>query len=156
MPTLIFARHAHASNEAGPDYDRPLTPEGREEARRAGEHLADLPIDFAIASSARRTTETAQLIIEQLNSSPQVRLDDALYQAQVLDCREAVATIPPDSQAAIIVGHNPTVAQAVSEFSGVPVEKFRPSSIAVFTIDSWEDAAGVLPQPQILDFTERV
>ena len=106
MPILIFARHAHASHEPGPDYDRPLTGEGRDEARRAGEFLADLPIDSAIASSARRTAETAQLIIEQLNAEPELRLDDALYQAQVLDWREAVATIPAESQAAIIVGHN--------------------------------------------------
>lgn len=155
MPTLVFARHAHASHEPGPDYDRPLTQEGRDEARRAGEFLADLPIDCAIASSARRTAETAQLIIEQLNAEPQLRLDDALYQAQVLDWREAVATIPPDAQAAIVVGHNPTVADAVVELSGQPVEKFRPSSIAVFKLDSWEEAAGILPQPQIRDFVQR-
>lgn len=155
MPILIFARHAHASHEPGPDYDRPLTGEGRDEARRAGDFLADLPIDSAIASSARRTAETAQLIIEQLNAEPELRLDDALYQAQVLDWREAVATIPAESQAAIIVGHNPTVADAVAEFSGRPVEKFRPSSIAVFEFDSWDDAAGILPQPQIRDFVQR-
>lgn len=152
MPVLIFARHAHASHDPGPDFDRPLTAEGREEAQRAGAFLADQPIDCVIASSAKRTTETAQLIARELKSQPEVRTDDALYQAEVLDWREAVATIPPESTGALIVGHSPTVADAVGEFSGRPVDRFRPSSIAVFELGSWDDLGGVLPAPEVRDF----
>ncbi len=51
--------------------DVPLNDNGREQARRAGEFLKDVRIDFAVSSSMLRPKETAELILKH---HPQVEL----------------------------------------------------------------------------------
>jgi probable phosphoglycerate mutase len=44
--------------------DTPLNDTGREQSRRLGERLADVPFDLAYSSDLSRTIETARLILE--------------------------------------------------------------------------------------------
>src|SRR5699024_12189219 len=55
------------------------------------------------------------------------------------------------SDLAYIVGHQPTVSEVIGHLNpagGVPIG-FRPSSIAVFDLDSWDLEPGEYPAPQI-------
>jgi 2,3-bisphosphoglycerate-dependent phosphoglycerate mutase len=68
MPTLALVRHGQSlwnkQNRFTGWVDVPLTELGEEEARRAGELLADMRFDVAYTSSLVRAQETLRIIIE--------------------------------------------------------------------------------------------
>lgn len=68
MPLLILLRHGESQwnleNRFTGWVDVPLSPRGEGEARVAGEHLRDLPIDKVYTSVLQRTIETARLALE--------------------------------------------------------------------------------------------
>ena len=86
MELLIVARHGESDYSArgllngDPSRPCPLTPAGREQARRLGEVLRDEPVDLAVTSAFERTQETAEialagrsiprLVVPELNDHP--------------------------------------------------------------------------------------
>jgi len=68
MPKLILLRHGESQwnleNRFTGWVDVPLTPRGEEEARIAGEHLRDLPIDLLYTSVLQRAINTARIALE--------------------------------------------------------------------------------------------
>ena len=69
MERLILARHAQSVfNVRGvlngdPSIPGGLTEEGREQARRLGEHLAEERIDLCVTTEFERTRETADIVL---------------------------------------------------------------------------------------------
>lgn len=57
--------------------DVPLNENGREQARRVGEFLKDVEIDFAVSSSMLRPKETAEIILKY-HPQVELKLDDGL------------------------------------------------------------------------------
>lgn len=86
MQRLILARHGESEYSArgalngDPARACPLTEEGRAQARRLGELLADEPVDLCATSQFERTRETAalalagrdvpRLVVQELNDHP--------------------------------------------------------------------------------------
>ena len=69
MHMLHLLRHAKSSwKEDVEDRERPLNRRGREAARRVGQHLpaAVGALDLVLCSSARRTRETMDLVLAEL------------------------------------------------------------------------------------------
>ena len=68
MPYLILVRHGESQwnleNRFTGWVDVPLTPRGEGEARIAGEHLRDLPIDEVYTSVLQRAMRTADIALE--------------------------------------------------------------------------------------------
>ena len=68
MPKLILLRHGESQwnleNRFTGWVDVPLTERGREEARIAGEHLSDLPIDQVYTSVLQRAINTADIALQ--------------------------------------------------------------------------------------------
>ena len=68
MPKLILLRHGESQwnleNRFTGWVDVPLTPRGEGEARIAGEHLRDLPIDKLYTSVLQRAINTARIALE--------------------------------------------------------------------------------------------
>ena len=68
MPKLILLRHGESQwnleNRFTGWVDVPLTPRGEEEARIAGEHLRDLPVDKLYTSVLQRAINTARIALE--------------------------------------------------------------------------------------------
>lgn len=164
MPVLILARHAKAEPHGPTDFERSLNAKGLAQAVEAGAEIAERwSPDVAIASAARRTVQTGQAVVEAVNrhngepgtgEGLALRQDESLYQGGVEDWIDAINSIPSDSQCAYIVGHQPTVAEVVGHLnpnSGVP-EAFRPSSLAVFVLDSWDVEPGDYPAPELRVF----
>lgn len=157
MPYLVIARHAKAARPPVADFDRPLAEEGFAEATAAGEFLADLPLEHFWSSAALRTMQTGKGVVDAFTArgaKAELVADRSLYDSDVDDWLEVIATIPADSTGAYIVGHQPTVSQVIGalcpEF-GVPA-KFRPSSVAVFELTSWGQEVGRFPAPTITSF----
>ncbi|GEB21298.1 MAG: SixA phosphatase family protein [Brevibacterium aurantiacum] len=164
MPVLILARHAKAEAEGPTDFERSLNAKGLTQAVEAGAEIAERwSPDVAIASAARRTVQTGQAVVEAVNRNNgepetgtglELRQDESLYNGGVEDWIDAINSIPADSQCAYIVGHQPTVAEVVghlSSSSAVP-DEFRPSSLAVFTLESWDIEPGNYPEPELRVF----
>jgi len=68
MPKLILLRHGESQwnleNRFTGWVDVPLSPRGENEARTAGEHLRDLPIDKLYTSVLQRAMNTAKIALE--------------------------------------------------------------------------------------------
>jgi 2,3-bisphosphoglycerate-dependent phosphoglycerate mutase len=68
MPYLILLRHGESQwnleNRFTGWVDVPLTPRGESEARTAGEHLRDLPIDKVYTSVLQRAIRTSEIALE--------------------------------------------------------------------------------------------
>jgi phosphohistidine phosphatase len=111
-------RHAQAepNSVSGLDFDRPLTREGRLQARYlAGLMSGALPNErprSVLASPAVRTQQTAQAIADELGLSI-TTLDELL---PMCPAGAAIAAIERHSSAGpvLLVGHNPTVTAVVS------------------------------------------
>lgn len=164
MPVLILARHAKAEAEGNTDFERSLNAKGLAQAVEAGAEIAERwSPDVAIASAARRTVQTGQAVVEAVNRPDgettetgelALRQDESLYAGEIENWLDAINSIPAESECAYIVGHQPTVAEVVGHLSpgtGVP-SPFRPSSIAVFDLESWDVEPGQYPAPEIRVF----
>jgi broad specificity phosphatase PhoE len=70
---FVLTRHAHSTlNLEGrvngdPSVDVPLTDEGRVQAKRLGEQLANLPLELCVHTRFRRTRDTAEEILRGRN-----------------------------------------------------------------------------------------
>ena len=68
MPKLILLRHGESQwnleNRFTGWVDVPLSPKGESEAKVAGEHLRDLPIDLVFTSVLQRAINTANIALE--------------------------------------------------------------------------------------------
>ncbi|MBE8146366.1 histidine phosphatase family protein [Brevibacterium casei] len=159
MPVLILARHAKAEADGPSDFERTLNATGLAQAVEAGAEIAERwTPEVAIASAAKRTVQTGQAVVEAVNRQSgtdlELTVDESLYGGGVEDWMDAIRSIPAGAQCAYIVGHQPTVAEVIGHLSadaGVP-DGFRPSSIAVFDVPSWNVEPGDFPVPEIRSF----
>jgi len=71
MKTIYFVRHALteanvAGIAAGAELDTPLTAEGKEQAKKAGQKLTDKNIQLIVCSPLTRTVDTAEIISKEI------------------------------------------------------------------------------------------
>ncbi len=116
---LYLVRHGKAQphSQAPSDEERSLVQHGQEQANWLGRHLAEAhpPVSTIYASPARRTTQTAQLIAEQLpEPRPSlVRTESLGLHTTPSAVIELIHQLPQDS-AVVLVGHNPTMSHLAS------------------------------------------
>lgn len=81
VENIVFTFFRHGEAESGPDDKyRCLSTRGVLEARKCSNSLLGLPqIDLVLTSSAKRTIETASVIVESLNISPPAKEIEELY-----------------------------------------------------------------------------
>jgi phosphohistidine phosphatase len=129
-------RHATAE-ESGPsgDASRPLTEDGRREAREAGEALRDRRVVLsAVLSSPRtRARETAKIVADILTVELQVT--EALDSGAPLSGYPTVISIFGHGGDVLLVGHNPEIATWGSRLAGRDLS-FRPSTVACFDLSA--------------------
>jgi 2,3-bisphosphoglycerate-dependent phosphoglycerate mutase len=82
MSKLVLIRHGQSlwnlENRFTGWIDVPLTDQGREEARRAGQLVRDIRFDVAYTSVLTRAQETLQLVLEVAGQRPPIIRDQAL------------------------------------------------------------------------------
>jgi phosphohistidine phosphatase len=156
---LILLRHAKSDWPDMPDQDRPLAKRGRRDAPVIGRWLRDhgyLP-DTVICSAARRTRQTWELVARELGGSPSVTFEPRAYAASAMTLLDLVRELPAASQAAMLVGHNPGVAELATSLAEPPDHDDAPirfPTAAVAILDVPGDWAGLSPgQARLLDFT---
>lgn len=82
MATLVLIRHGQSlwnlENRFTGWVDVPLTGQGRDEARRAGERIRDIKFDVAYTSALSRAQETLELVLQMTGQRPPVIRDPSL------------------------------------------------------------------------------
>lgn len=149
--TLVIVRHATAEAVAAEDQQRALTSQGRADADRVGHWLREQGIapQQALVSSAVRTRQTWAALATAAGFDLDPWVDESLYSAGVSSALECVRALEDDTTCAVIVGHNPTMAdlvQLLSAGDGTPdavrlvTTGFPTSAVAVLTFHgSWTD-----------------
>lgn len=114
MKNLYLIRHAKASWEEAhlPDFERPLTEVGEQDAREIGQQLRTLAIvpDYMLASSAIRAINTARIIAETLDFPlDRIVTDEHIYSSGVEELVERIKGIERKFNTVLCVGHNPSL-----------------------------------------------
>jgi phosphohistidine phosphatase len=141
---LIVMRHAKSAWPDGvADHERPLAGRGRREAALAGkwlrEHAGDLGL--VVCSSATRARRTWKQVARQLDSTPELRVDERLYAASDRRLVGVVRELPDHTRTVLFIGHNPGLEDVVAHLTGVWCP-LKTSSIAVLSSRSDWDQAG--------------
>jgi phosphohistidine phosphatase len=122
---LVIVRHGEAA-PGEPDELRPLTPQGRKQARDLGKRLREegLDVDVVLTSPLLRARETAAAL-----GLGDATVDERLAPgATPADIRDA-ATGRGDT--VVVVGHQPDCGKAAAELSGGPEPRFPPGGYAL-------------------------
>lgn len=115
---LYLVRHAHAVDDAARDDDRPLSADGRRQARDVGGALARQGVALAriVTSPLVRAVETAELVAVALGFDARLDVADALRpdggwkQLQ----REVLEPLAGE-RAVALVGHEPSIGHFLSK-----------------------------------------
>ncbi|WP_017964518.1 SixA phosphatase family protein [Rhizobium leguminosarum] len=117
---VYLLRHAEAAGaEPGQrDFDRPLNEKGFGDAEIIADKTADKGYrpDLLISSTALRCRDTADAVYRAMGLTLEVRYVDALYNATVDNYLEIIDS--QDEAAVMLVGHNPTMEQALEALIG--------------------------------------
>jgi phosphohistidine phosphatase len=118
MFELMLMRHAKSDwHSHMTDIDRPLSDRGRRDAVRMGAYLNQngLVPDRMVVSVARRTQETAELLLENLSVSEDcIVVDKELYLADRETILEIIELYATDNQRLLLLAHNPGMDDIVS------------------------------------------
>jgi phosphohistidine phosphatase len=155
MKRLFLLRHAKAQPADGSmeDFDRTLLLSGMQDAAAMASYLrkADHRLDLILCSASARTTQTAELVLQQVPSEVEYR--DSLYLAEAPKLLAAVRGAPATATHLMLVGHNPGLEHVATLLAREPVrrkerarhealeEKFPTCALAIldFDIGRWRD-----------------
>ncbi|MEN8185027.1 MAG: histidine phosphatase family protein [Myxococcota bacterium] len=163
MRQLLLLRHARAGSGLGSeDHERPLTEDGREDAKRMGAFLVgrSLHPDLALCSSARRARETLEALQSHGGDVAAVALERELYEADAHGLLRRLRAVDDGVQRCLLVAHQPAIgelsAQLASEADPAALGRLRhglsPGALALFEVSGpgWGDLDP--GQTRLLDF----
>ncbi len=152
---LYLLRHAKAQPADGgtEDFDRTLMLSGMQDGAAMARWLRrnGYALDLILCSPSARTTQTAELVLHELDA--EIAYRDALYLAEASKIVAAVRGAPAAVSSLMIVGHNPGLEATATQLAREPVrrkerarhealeEKFPTSALAIldFDVGRWRD-----------------
>jgi len=150
---LHLLRHAKSSWDEGiEDRERSLNRRGREEAERVGADLPGAvgPLDLVLCSPARRTRETAALVLAGFDPALRIVFDDVLYLAGAGALFERLRRLDEGDGSVMVIGHNPglhelavaLVAADSADYAALASGKFSTAARATLAIPgTWSTLA---------------
>ncbi|NLW42874.1 MAG: histidine phosphatase family protein [Tissierellia bacterium] len=120
MKTLYLLRHGKSSwdNQKLSDFNRSLNNRGTKEAKELAEYMANnryIP-EIILCSSAKRTRETLEPILEALEFGGEVKYLENLYLASAYVIGEVINSV--NAETLLVVGHNPGIEDYLSKLVG--------------------------------------
>jgi phosphohistidine phosphatase len=152
---LYLLRHSKAVPADGgtEDFDRTLMLSGMQDGAAMARYLrkSDYAVELILCSPSARTTQTAELVLRELQAEIEYR--ENLYLAAAAKIIAAVHGAPPGTKSLMIVGHNPGLEESATRLAREPVrrkerarhealeEKFPTSALAIldFDVTRWRD-----------------
>jgi phosphohistidine phosphatase len=128
---LYLVRHAEAAG-GEPDELRPLTPDGREQARSLGERLRQSGVrpDAILTSPLLRARETAALLARELGV--EAVPDDRLAPGATAD--QITSAVDGRGETVVAVGHQPDCSRIAGALTGGPEPDFPPAGFVTITL----------------------
>lgn len=118
MKMIRIMRHAKSdwSRPSLRDVDRPLNKRGRRDAPRMGRWMREhgSTPGLVVSSPALRARETAEAVCAAMGYEGEVRFRGELYPGSVRTTFEVLASLPPDVDHVLLIGHNPHLESLVS------------------------------------------
>jgi phosphohistidine phosphatase len=146
---LYLVRHAEAEKPSGGphDFSRELTAEGLIDAARMGRRLAEKNVraDAIVSSSSERTRTTARVLAEQIRFDPdRIEYVDSLYEGSPRQYLQALNALPDTVQAALLVGHNPTITYFAEYLCHEELGNMPTSAVAAISFENldWNAISG--------------
>ena len=154
MKRLILVRHAK-SNLNQPlvsDHERILNQSGKNEAKLIGQYLSNnqyIP-SHIISSTATRTLETANIIIEQLKFKKKIETQSLIYSDSFLNILNLINTVDNQYQCIMLVGHNPTITQLINHITNVRINHMPTCGAGIIDFKvTWDS---ITEDGQLIDF----
>jgi phosphohistidine phosphatase len=118
MKRLTLMRHADArwKDSSVSDLERPLNRRGITDTEVIARRLAarDLVPELILASPARRTLQTAEILVREFGASaPRLLREESLYLAGAAELLRLAQATGPKITHLLIVAHNPGVSELV-------------------------------------------
>ena len=140
MKSLTLLRHAKSEQDSpdGTDIARSLNERGRSDARRMGEEMRKLGLnyDLVLASPAQRVIETLEAV-----GGLSERFDDRIYNAPMTELMSLIEVIDDDIDRLMLVGHNPGFERLAGRLTGSAVDFPTGALVEIeLPIDHWRDA----------------
>jgi len=146
MFELLLMRHAKSDwHSHTADIDRPLNERGVQDALRMGAYLneAGLVPDCMVVSSARRTQQTAELLLQSFSvAENNIITDRQLYLADSETICDIIELYAGEGQRLLILAHNPGMDYLVSHLASSPPplsesgKLMATCAVACFVLDS--------------------
>lgn len=118
MKTLNLMRHADAvAAQLGQnDYNRPLSTKGILQAKSKQYLLQQIPVEHIYCSTAKRTLETAAILLENSSIKTHITYAEPLYNCTFNTLLNFILTLPHSIQNVLVIGHNPSLSQVLNHF----------------------------------------
>ncbi len=143
MKTLLIMRHGKSSwkDDKLPDNERPLKKRGRKDSAHMGELLKkkDLIPDVVLCSTAKRSRQTADILLEEMDYKGEVQYLDSLYMAETEVFFNVLHALP-DYACVLIIGHNPGL-ETLLQMMTNDINSLPTAAVAHVTlpIEHWEE-----------------
>lgn len=136
---LLLIRHADAEypSERKRDFERELSPNGRNQSIILGSFVKELPfqLDAIYHSPSSRTLATSMAIISALEQKPRLMDAEELYEATGNLMRAFINRMDDNFNNVAIVAHNPGISELYTYLTR-KFEGFVPSSCGWLTCES--------------------
>lgn len=140
MKYLILLRHGEAGFSDGVDFQRQLTPAGKERLNRLGGILqaGEMKVDFLHCSAATRTRETAEVIKKYVPINT-VEYTREIYEGHLESLMKLLEHTPKDAESCMLIGHNPTISLLLSHLTHENYIGLKPGMMAIveLQINEW-------------------
>jgi phosphohistidine phosphatase len=141
--TIIIMRHAEAEGTSFSisDWERNLTKEGKNAAKRVGKLLKNqLQPDKILSSNSIRTHQTTEIVSLELGIDfSTVQLETELYLASSCVMQNAIHKITDEIESVLIIAHNPGVSDWIKSLTNQYVP-MQPATAVIINlpISSWK------------------
>lgn len=139
MKYLILLRHGEAGFSDGVDFQRQLTPRGKENLNRLGQFLqkGEMKLDFLHCSSATRTRETAEIIKKYVVIDAE-EYSREIYEGNLETILKLLERTPKSAESCILIGHNPTISLLLSHLTHENYIGLKPGMMAILALEITE------------------
>ena len=136
MKRLYLLRHSKSSwdDPQLSDFDRPLNKRGYKESKEIAKYISDKEYypHVILCSTAKRTRETLEPILDYLDYEGEVIFLDSIYESHWRNLKEEVDK--RDEESVMLIGHCPGIEDYLSNILGYG-ETMKTSQLAVIDVE---------------------
>jgi phosphohistidine phosphatase len=163
MKKLIILRHGKSSwdDPLLKDFERPLNIKGKKRTIVIADYLKDKNIkpELIITSPAKRTKDTASIIVNNLNIDKSKLTENAdLYFVDVEKYFETIFSTSNKINNLMLIGHNPMITDFCNYFLEEKINNLPTSGLCIidFSTDKWEEISKSKYKLQHLIFPKKL